>query len=126
VRKDKKWKNNSDKTRAYKLRNTINPVTGKNWVDEDILLLFYKNPVDNTKGGPSHPPPPPTTIQITEDIYEKYLCRLVDECDPSPSIASAIRDYLDKKKMLTTSESKADINEEDRMIDELAKIPLED
>lgn len=42
---------------------------------------------------------------ITEDFYEKYLIDLATSAEPSAQIANAIRDYLDKKKMLTTKDT---------------------
>jgi hypothetical protein len=43
-------------------------------------------------------------VAITEDVWEKYLIRLIKECEPSSSIATQIKEFLDKKQAITQKE----------------------
>lgn len=44
----KKWANNSQKTMACNMKKTINPATGKNWTEEEIMKHFLIEPPKTT------------------------------------------------------------------------------
>ncbi len=105
----KKWRTDSDRVKACGLRKEINPATGKNWTDDEILMKFYqqlpsKVPSNCLNGGQTVKQPKPKAHdpnfkEFTEEYYILFLKnQVIEEIDPALKqlnlrIATEIRKY---------------------------------
>jgi hypothetical protein len=74
--------------------------------NEFLHSVAQKQTPGNAPDPPDRPPasPPTPPKDITEDTYRDYLIRVINENDADIRICTEIRNYLDKKKALKTTE----------------------
>lgn len=86
----------------------------------------FITPIVKSDSNHSAPPPgntPPGVSSITEEVWEAYLVRLVNECPPSTAIAAQIKDFLDKKQAITAKGEQDKPSNFEALLDEEPETP---